>query len=146
MSLRKLGWLTICVMLVFSLVGCGNKVDSQEVSKYADNITEKMLLAYNEDNYQQYIADVDSEFKAVVTEEKMQEGNEMVRGKIGTYVPGSKKFKDAVRTSEKGKKFVVVRYNAQFTDENGDVLVTMIFNDNEAHQVAGIFFNSPKLR
>jgi hypothetical protein len=76
----------------------------------------------------------------------MKEGNEMVRGKIGYYVPDSKKFKDAVKTSEKVKKYLVVRYNAEFTDETEDVMVTMIFDDNEAHQVSGIFFNSPKLR
>ena len=76
----------------------------------------------------------------------MKEGNEMVRGKIGDYVPSSKKFKDAVKTSEKDKKYLVVRYNAEFTDESDNVLVTMVFDDNEAHEVSGIFFNSPKLR
>ncbi len=36
--------------------------------------------------------------------------------------------------------YLVVRYNAEFSDESENVLVTMIFN------VSGIFFNSPKLR
>jgi len=141
-----MGLLLLCLMMACSLAACGNKVDSKVVRQYADDITENMLLAYNEDNYEQYIADVNSQFKAAVTEDKMKEGNEMVRGKIGDYVPGSKKFKDAVKTSEKGKKYLVVRYNAEFTDETEDVLVTMIFDDNEAHQVSGMFFNSPKLR
>ena len=146
MTFKKMGLLLLCLMMTCSLAACGNKVDSKVVRQYADDITENMLLAYNEDNYEQYIADVNSQFKAAVTEDKMKEGNEMVRGKIGDYVPGSKKFKDAVKTSEKGKKYLVVRYNAEFTDETENVLVTMIFDDNEAHQVSGIFFNSPKLR
>jgi uncharacterized lipoprotein YehR (DUF1307 family) len=146
MTFKKMGLLLLCLMMTCSLAACGNKVDSKVVRQYADDITENMLLAYNEDNYEQYIADVNSQFKAAVTEDKMKEGNEMVRGKIGDYVPGSKKFKDAVKTSEKGKKYLVVRYNAEFTDETEDVLVTMIFDDNEAHQVSGMFFNSPKLR
>jgi uncharacterized lipoprotein YehR (DUF1307 family) len=146
MTFKKMGLLLLCLMMACSLAACGNKVDSKVVRQYADDITENMLLAYNEDNYEQYIADVNSQFKAAVTEDKMKEGNEMVRGKIGDYVPGSKKFKDAVKTSEKGKKYLVVRYNAEFTDETEDVLVTMIFDDNEAHQVSGMFFNSPKLR
>jgi uncharacterized lipoprotein YehR (DUF1307 family) len=146
MTFKKMGLLLLCLMMTCSLAACGNKVDSKVVRQYADGMTENMLLAYNEDNYEQYIADVNSQFKAAVTEDKMKEGNEMVRGKIGDYVPGSKKFKDAVKTSEKGKKYLVVRYNAEFTDETEDVLVTMIFDDNEAHQVSGMFFNSPKLR
>lgn len=146
MTFKKMGLLLLCLMMACSLAACGNKVDSKVVRQYADDITENMLLAYNEDNYEQYIADVNSQFKAAVTEDKMKEGNEMVRGKIGDYVPGSKKFKDAVKTSEKGKKYLVVRYNAEFTDETEDVLVTMIFDDNESHQVSGMFFNSPKLR
>ena len=146
MTFKKMGLLLLCLMMTCSLAACGNKVDSKVVRQYADGMTENMLLAYNEDNYEQYIADVNSQFKAAVTEDKMKEGNEMVRGKIGDYVPGSKKFKDAVKTSEKGKKYLVVRYNAEFTDETEDVMVTMIFDDNEAHQVSGIFFNSPKLR
>lgn len=146
MTFKKMGLLLLCLMMACSLAACGNKVDSKVVRQYADGMTENMLLAYNEDNYEQYIADVNSQFKAAVTEDKMKEGNEMVRGKIGDYVPGSKKFKDAVKTSEKGKKYLVVRYNAEFTDETEDVLVTMIFDDNESHQVSGMFFNSPKLR
>ena len=146
MTFRKIGLLMLCLMMACSLAACGTKVDSEVVRQYADDITENMLLAYNEDKYEQYIADTDSQFKSVVTENKMKEGNEMVRGKIGDYVPGSKKFKDAVKTSEKDKKYLVVRYNAEFSDESENVLVTMIFNDDEAHQVSGIFFNSPKLR
>ncbi len=146
MKLRKIGLLLLCVMMAISITACGSKMDSKEVSKYADDITENMLLAYNEDNYEQYIANADSQFKVVVTEDKMKEGNGMVRGKIGDYVPGSKVFKDAVKTSQKDQKFIAVRYNAKFTGESEDVLVTMIFDDNESHQVGGIFFNSPKLR
>ena len=146
MTFKKMGLLLLCLMMTCSLAACGNKVDSKVVRQYADGMTENMLLAYNEDNYEQYIADVNSQFKAAVTEDKMKEGNEMIRGKIGDYVPGSKKFKDAVKTSQKEQKYLVVRYNAKFTDESEDVLVTMIFDDNEAHEVGGIFFNSPKLR
>ncbi|HBK53860.1 DUF3887 domain-containing protein [Syntrophomonas wolfei] len=146
MAWRKLALLVLGVIMLCSLAACGNKVDSKAVREYADEITEKMLLAYNEDNYEEYIANTNSQFKTVVSEDKMKEGNEMIRGKIGDYVPGSKKFKDAVKTSQKEQKYLVVRYNAKFTDESEDVLVTMIFDDNEAHQVGGIFFNSPKLR
>jgi uncharacterized lipoprotein YehR (DUF1307 family) len=146
MTFKKIGLLLLCLMMACSLAACGNKADSKVVRQYADGMTENMLLAYNEDNYEQYTANVNSQFKAAVTEDKMKEGNEMVRGKIGDYVPGSKKFKDAVKTSEKGKKYLVVRYNAEFTDETENVLVTMIFDDNKAHQVSGIFFNSPRLR
>jgi hypothetical protein len=93
-------------------------------------LTSLNLLLNPSKGHEQYIADANSQFKAAVTEDKMKEGNEMVRGKIGYYVPDSKKFKDAVKTSEKVKKYLVVRYNAEFTDETEDVMVTMIFDDN----------------
>lgn len=147
MKFNKIGFLLLlCILMACFLTACGSKMDSKEVSQFADDKAEKMLLAYNEDNYEKYVANTDSQFKTVVSEEKMKEANGMVREKIGTYVPGSKVFKDAAKTSEKDKKYVAVRYNAKFTGESENVVVTMIFDDNESHQIGGIFFNSPKLR
>jgi hypothetical protein len=143
---KRLGLILLVLLMITSLAACSQKADSNEARQYADDITENMLLAYNNDNYANYIANVDSQFKTAVSEDKMKESNKMVRDKIGTYQPGSKQFKDAVRSSQNGQKFIAVRYNARFTNENGDVLVTMFFHDDQSHQVTGMFFNSPKIR
>lgn len=143
---KKLGFVLLIILMIGSLAACAQKADSNEVRKYADDITEKMLLAYNDDDYANYIADTDSQFKIIVSEDKMKLSNKMVRDKIGKYESGSKVYKDAAKTSQNGQKFIAVRYNARFTNESGDVVVTMVFDDNDTHQVGGIFFNSPKLR
>ncbi len=144
--MRKIILLVIVVLVTIAMLGCSQKAVNSEVSAYADNIAEKMLLAYNEDNYAQYIQNTDDQFKAAVSEDKMKQGNQAVRDKIGNYVPGSKQYTDAVKTTQNNLKYVAVRYTAKFTNETGDVVITMVFDDNESHQVGGIFFNSPKLR
>ena len=144
--MKKTVLLILVVMVTISMFGCAQKNNNSAVSAYADDITEKMLLAYNDDNYAQYIANTDNQFKAVVTEDTMKQGNKGVRDKIGNYIPGSKQFTDAVPTTQNNQKYIAVRYTAKFTNETGDVVITMIFDDNESHQVGGIFFNSPKLR
>jgi hypothetical protein len=144
--MRKIGIFMLVVLVAMAMAGCAQKADNSAVSAYADDISEKMLLAYNDDNYTQYIANTDDQFKSVVSEDKMKQGNQTVRDKIGNYVPGSKQFTDAVPTTQNNQKYIAVRYSAKFTNETGDVVVTMVFDDNESHQVGGIFFNSPKLR
>jgi hypothetical protein len=144
--MKKIVLLIMVLLLIVSVIGCAQKANNSAVSAYADDITEKMLLAYNEDNYTQYIANTDSQFKSVVSEDKMKQGNKVVRDKIGNYIPGSKQFTDAVPTTQNNQKYIAVRYTAKFTNETGDVVVSMIFDDNDSHQVGGIFFNSPKLR
>ncbi len=143
---KKICLFLVSMLLLCSLAGCAQKVNSTEIKKYADDITEKMLLAQNDDNYANYIENTDSQFKGAVSEEKMKQADKMIRDKIGNYVPGSKQFKDAANSTQNNQKLVAVRYNAKFTNETEDVLVTMIFDDNDLHQVGGIFLNSPKLR
>jgi len=144
--MRKIVLVSLVIIMAISIVGCAQKADNSAVSAYADDITEKMLLAYNEDNYAQYIQNTDDQFRAAVSEDKMKQGNQVVRDKIGNYVLGSKQYTDAVKTTQNNLKYVAVRYTAKFTNETGDVVITMVFDDNESHQVGGIFFNSPKLR
>ena len=72
----------------------------------------------------------------------MKEGKKW-SGEDSDYIPGSKEFK-MVKTSEKAQCSCSVIMPSLPIEQ--DVLVTMIFDDNEAHQVGGIFFNSPKLR
>ncbi len=144
--MKKLVLFILVALVTMSVIGCAQKADNSAVRAYADDPTEKMLLAYNEDNYAQYIQNTDDQFKAAVSEDKMKQGNQAVRDKIGNYVPGSKQYTDAVKTTQNSLNYIAVRYTAKFTNETGDVVITMVFDDNESHQVGGIFFNSPKLR
>lgn len=144
--IKKMPLLLVSILLLCLLAGCGSVLSHSEVAKYADDVTEQMLLAYNDDSYENYIENTSNQFKEAVSEEKMKEGNAMVRGKIGTYVPDSKQFKDASKGKQDGQKFIAVRYKGKFTGEKDDVIITMIFEDNKTHKVSGIFFNSAKLR
>ena len=64
---------------------------------------------------------------------------------IGTYE--SKTFGQVANTTEDDVEYTVVVYKAKFSDENGDVLVTVSFGGEEGSRtVEGLFFTSPKLR
>lgn len=145
MKFKTISIISAALLLLF-IGGCSQKLDKAEISKYADSVTENMLLAQNTDDYTKYIENVDKQFKEAISEDKMKEVNKIIKDKIGTYGSDSKKFKDAVKTTQNKEKYVVVRYNGKFTNESGDVLITMVFHDNDLHEVTGIFFNSPKLR
>ena len=143
--MKKLCILILAVISVFLLVSCAEKLKENQVS-YANNITENMLIGINKDDYQKYTQDANQKFKDVVNENQMKQSNKAISDKIGDYVAGSKVFEGASRTSSNRNKYITVMYNSKFTNETGNVIITVTFDDNDKHQVAGILFNSEKLR
>jgi hypothetical protein len=48
-------------------------------------------------------------------------------------------------TADEEQGFIVAYYNASFTMEPSGVTVKVVFDTGSAHQVAGLWFSSPKL-
>ncbi|MEQ8174554.1 MAG: hypothetical protein ABRQ26_05720 [Syntrophomonadaceae bacterium] len=144
--IKKSGLFMLSILMVLVLASCAKTVDKSEVAGYADPTAERMLLAANGDDYARYMETANDTLKVALPEAKCNETNKLIRDKIGTYVPGSKQIKSAVRATQNGQKYVSVQYTAKYTNEPEEVSVLISFEDNETHKVAGIFLSSPKLR
>ena len=137
--------LLVSVLLVTLILtfGCASKVNVEEVRSYADPMTENLLVAMNESNYANFSKDLDSRMKKAIPESSFPNLISQINGKIGKYVTGSKVFQKAL----KEKQYIKVVYTAQFTEEPKGVIVTVVFvKVNGEMKVAGLWFNSPKLR
>lgn len=136
----------IFVLIIFLLIflfSCATKIDVKKIRKYADPLTEKLLIGRNEKNYEKYSEDFSDEMKRVVTIEKFLESIDLIEGKIGKYIEGSKKFYLATRD----KNYIIVTYKAKFTDEISDVTVRIVFEEGEGiMKISGEWYDSPKLR
>lgn len=146
MKIKKLSLLVVIAMLIGLFVGCGEKVDSNEIKKYSDKIVEDNLIAFKNEDIKRYMESFDPKLKELLTEDKVKESMKLINSKIGTYTEGSLKFQKAVKQSKDGKKYITVIYSAKFSDEPKDVVITAVFGDDENHKLQTFLLNSPKLR
>ena len=142
MKARVLVSFLLVMLLIFS-VGCAAKIDVDAVRSYADPMTENLLTAMNNKNYELFSKDFDDAMKKAIPKSEFSSLIAQINGKIGEYVPNSKKFDRAYKTG----KFVNVVYKAEFTKETSPVTVRVVFDEiNGEHKISGIWFDSPKLR
>ncbi len=135
--------LCVILLLFVLLSGCtkDKQVDVKQVQKYADPITENILLAMNEDGYAKYSEHFDQKMKNAITEAAFKETNKAIKAKIGNYI--SKE----IQTAEKKGQYTVAIYKAKFAQEPNDVIVTVVFSEsNGKTYVSGFHLDSPNLR
>ncbi|KAB3547803.1 MAG: DUF3887 domain-containing protein [ANME-2 cluster archaeon] len=136
----------VAVVVAVAMAGCMEKSgvevdDVGQVRGYADPITERILVAMNEDDYTTYSEDFDQTMKNAMTAAVFDETNAVIRSKIGDYV--SKEFWKA----ESKDQYMIVYYKAKFTDEPADVTAKVVFQEiNGEMKVSGLWFDSPELR
>src|SRR5699024_300485 len=107
-------------------------------------ITEDILLAINNGDYQGFSKDFSETMKEQITEELFDSQILMVRDTIGEYQEDSKEFLDV---EEVDKSLRRIFYNADYSKEDDNVIITIVFDNNEENpQVEGLFFNSPELQ
>ena len=133
-------------IIIFGLValasGCtDNVIDVSQAQRYADPITEEILLALNEGNHAKYCKYFDQTMKQIVTEDVVNQTNSLIKGEIGDYV--SKEFLKI----EEQEIHTIVYYKVKYTKEPGDVVVKVVFQEIEGEMyVSGLWFDSLKLR
>jgi len=138
----------IVVLIALVVVGVGvyfltlpAPVDVNAVRGYADPMTENLLVAMNEGNYNRFTQDLDSAMRSALTEGVFNQTASTIKSKIGSYV--SKEFWKA----ERDGSFISAYYMARFTDEPAEVIVKTVFSETgERAYVSGLWFDSPKLR
>ena len=132
---------TIIAVVIFA--GCveKNQVDVDQTRKYADPITENILLGMSENDYSKYSDHFDQTMKNAMPEAVFNETNTLIKSKIGDYI--SKQFWKV----ESKDQYTIVYYKARFTEEPEDVIVKVVFQEiMEEMEVSGLWLDSPKLR
>ncbi len=110
---------------------------------YAGAITENILLALNANNYDQYIRDFDPTLKQATPQTTFEQLFTLFQINVGDYFPKSKVFSRAYVQDN----YTVVVYICKYSGEPANVTVTISFEQaNGKTEVAGLYFNSPKLR
>ncbi len=134
----------LIVLLIAGVVltGCSVKALKESDVSFADGMVENVLIAETQRNYDMWSKDMDETMLKAAPKDTFEKGMDSIRGKIGEYVPGSKKFSAAVES----KGNIMVLYMAKFTNEE-QVKVTMSFKDvNGQKKIIGEVYDSPKLR
>jgi len=139
----RLFLLLICLVLILPVIGCSaNQVDKEYID-FSARATEDYLIAINNKDFDSFSQNLSKDMKEALPEKEFLSMANQIEGTIGTYEPGSKKLNQTTKNSG----YIVIVYNARFTGEPEDVAVTISLQktDNKI-EIAGSFFNSPKLR
>ncbi|SHF19248.1 hypothetical protein [Alkalibacter saccharofermentans] len=143
--MRKLILIIIALSMVL-LSGCSSGADKDDVEGYGTPKVESLLVAMNNDDYENFSKDFGPLMTEALTEEvfggiiKTQ-----IVGVIGSYQEGSIELVKTTEESHNGKNYISAIYKGQFSQEDGDVAITVWFTDDEDKNVETIVFNSPKL-
>lgn len=143
MKTKKLYLLCAMLLLFIVLSGCAKEkqIDVEQVQKYADPITENILLAINEDDYAKYSEHFDQAMKNAIPEATFKETNTAIKAKIGNYSTKE------IQKAEQEDQYTVAIYKAKFTEETKDVIVRVVFSETDGKMfVSGLFLDSPNLR
>lgn len=141
--------LPVSVMLLITtslmLFGCGASsqpiegAEREAVIAYAEPKADNLLQAFNSGDYTAFARDFDETMRRAETEAVFTQTRTAIQNKIGSYV--SRKVVGVINQD----KFIVVLYDGHFENEDG-VTMRIVFNPDDAHQISGLWFDSPKLR
>ena len=122
------------LLVLLPVIGCQSSlpstIDESSVRAYADPATEMTLQGLSENDLAKYIQYGNSEFKAAVTQEILDEAAAQISDQLGAY-----ESKEFLRIEEQGG-YILVHYRAKY--EKGEVGIRMVFD--QAHLVAGQWF------
>jgi hypothetical protein len=135
--IKTTGLISLTVILLSILGGaiaCKSSpppiADEGAIRAYADPATETTLQGMSESDLAKYTEHGNAEFKAVVTQEMLNEAASQIGGQLGAYV--SKEF----LKSEEQDGYTIVHYKAKY--ENGEMGIRMVFDQD--HFVVGQWF------
>ncbi|SMD15793.1 DUF3887 domain-containing protein [Sporomusa malonica] len=137
-------WYAILPLLLVAalLLGCGGQQQSLDnIINAVDQLTENMLVAMNENDYNRFSRDFDDQMRVDLDEAKYKSTVPAITAKIGKYLS-----KDFVGL-EKKDQYTIVVYRANFSLEPDGVTVRSVVGDkNDKKVISGFWLDSPKLR
>ena len=150
MRLFRCGLIILAAVLLVTLFsGCSDSKPTETTTpaevvnepEYAGAMTEEILQALNAGDFAAYTKNFDEAMKKVAQEIVFTQTRDLIQKKIGNYIS-----KEAV-TLQKSDAYTTVIYKAKFSDEPGDVTISVAFIETEDKVVvSGLWLDSPKLR
>ena len=106
-----------------------------DIRKFADPMTENLLLMINTDNYGQFSQAFSQQMKEAIPELKYKEIRDSIQTKFGTYI--SKEFVSA----EIRENYIAVLYKGKFSQEEAVLIKSVFVKENNKIHVAGFWLN-----
>ncbi len=145
--MRKYAMAPLGALLFAALLATGCKPtveitgkERETILKTADPMTDNLMTAFNAGDYATYSRDFNEPLKKALNDKKFKETRTMITGKLGVYK--SRVLNTVVR---KGKYDIVI-YSAVFEKERGVQVRVVLEKAKDVYKLAGLWFNSPKLR
>ena len=134
---------SIALIFIITASGCSAGVD-EEIISIADSAAENVLIAIDDQNFDSYNKDMDDGMLKTVTEQYFTTLSTYIKEAIGEYEQGSKEY----LSSNIQDELYVVIFEADYTKETEKVAVVVVVSvtDEGICQIAGLWFDSPKLR
>ena len=131
----------LLIFLCIPLISCSTSTEALPAD--ADEITENILTALNNNDYKSFSRDFDATMKGALTEDMFNnELAPMLEEKAGEYIPDSL---EVVKTAETGGSIVVI-YQTEFTKAANGVAVQISFTETDGKTtVSGLYFNAAEL-
>ncbi|MHB8104734.1 MAG: hypothetical protein ACYDG5_04260 [Dehalococcoidales bacterium] len=132
------------LLLIAVLPGCSKSEPTPTVTApaFADTIAEKLILAYDANDYTAYLINFDEVATGSAAMDWFSATSNIITQKIGHYIPASKVLTEV----NKSGNYTEVVYNAKYSDTTDNVFVTVRLEINEKGTfAAGVWFNSRKL-
>ena len=139
--MKKIYVLTLAVMLVGFLVGCGGSqgttlsgADQDAVLAFSEAKSDNLLAGMNANDYAAFSKDFDQDMLKAMPSAEFDKLKADRDAKLGLYV--SRTVNSVVQTGD----FVAVIYDAKFEKDDA-VTVRVVFRVAEPHEVSGLWFN-----
>lgn len=116
-----------------------SSADREAVLLYAEPMTDNLLAGLNAGDYSTFARDFNAKMREALRESAFATTRATIVDKIGAYVSRE------VTRIEQRDGFIVVIYKARFENEAG-VTVRVVFEPASEHRIAGLWFDSPRLR
>jgi hypothetical protein len=116
----------------------GQTLDVSALRTYADSETENVLTALKNNDYTGFSKDLNQSMKTAMTKAAFDKLYNQLKTSIGSYE--SKVFEEATNANS----VITCQYLAAYSDETAGVWITISFDSSK--KIAGLYFNSPKLR
>lgn len=130
----------ISIIISFSLIGCGKKLDYNEINTYSDEILSSILTSLCNNDYDTFSSYLSDEMISSYGYETFQKESASLITNAGIFK--SLKFD----TGEKRNGYIFAIYDTEFTDEPEGVRVSILFKeDDPSHKVYELYLDSPKL-
>ncbi|QSX08055.1 hypothetical protein J0B03_09625 [Alkalibacter rhizosphaerae] len=146
--IRRKGMVLLLVLFLLTgfAAGCSSSENKEKVESTGTPKVEAMLLAFNNEDYSGFAKDFGPMMTQAMTQEVFEDQIlPVIGGLIGKYEEGTLTLAKVTEESNEGVDYISAIYRSSFTEEEGDVTVTIWFTNDDEMKIETFVMNSPKL-